>query len=388
MGKNLNDTNDFDDVEAVDGVDRQGYWNLRRARVAFETRSRLGFGRVRLAVLPVAEAAIAAGVAYYAAQKLLGHELPFFAAVAVWMCLGFTVDRPVRRVAEVAFGVAMGVALGDVFVQLFGTGVIQVVVVLFISALVARFIDRGAVIVAQAGVQSIVVVGMPALAAAPFSRVADALLGGVVALIAAALLPGDPRRRARAQARSAVGEVVVLFETLARGLASADLETVDDALVRARGTQPALDEWSTTVGSAKQATRISPSARFQRGHKDEVARLARASMCVDRAIRSLRVFARRSGVVVEEGLALPQLAVALDQFAVATRGLGDALGSGVDPSKTRAVFDGALELLGEVDIEENPAAGTLVDILHSVAVDLLKATGLSYHEARIHLRRR
>ena len=78
------------------------------------------------------------------------------------MALGFTMDRSVRRVAELAVGVALGVALGDLVVHVIGKGAWQMAVVLFLAAIIGRFLDRGAMLTTQAGVQAIVIVGLPA----------------------------------------------------------------------------------------------------------------------------------------------------------------------------------------------------------------------------------
>ena len=95
----------------------------------------------------------------------VGHPYPFFAPVSAWIALGFTTDRSVRRVAELAVGVAIGVGLGDLLVHLIGNGAWQVAVVLFVAAILARFLDRGGMLTTQAGVQALVIVGLPAVAA-------------------------------------------------------------------------------------------------------------------------------------------------------------------------------------------------------------------------------
>src|SRR5690606_25225324 len=167
-------------------------------RLLLRARVRQGGSRVRAALVPVLLAAAAAGIAYGIARYGLGHAAPFFAPVAAWICLGFSPDRQLRRVAEVAVGVAIGVGLGDVVVRAIGSGWWQIAVVVAVSALAARFIDRGAMLTTQAGVQAIVIVALPvAQSGGPLGRWTDALVGGAVAFAVAALTPGDPRRRPR-----------------------------------------------------------------------------------------------------------------------------------------------------------------------------------------------
>ena len=57
----------------------------------------------------IAQCAIAAGVAWFVAADLLGHETPFFAPIAAVVSLGTSYGQRLRRVAEVTLGVAIGV---------------------------------------------------------------------------------------------------------------------------------------------------------------------------------------------------------------------------------------------------------------------------------------
>jgi uncharacterized membrane protein YgaE (UPF0421/DUF939 family) len=63
---------------------------------------------------------VAAATAWWVASALLGHQRPFFAPVAAVVALGVSYAARLRRVGEVVAGVALGVAVGDVFVLLAG----------------------------------------------------------------------------------------------------------------------------------------------------------------------------------------------------------------------------------------------------------------------------
>lgn len=342
------------------------------ARV-LRVRARQGWVRVRASAGPVLLASLAAGVAWAIARYGLGHPFPFFAPVCAWVALGFSADRQPRRVAELAIGVAVGVGLGDLVVHLIGTGWWQVSVVLAVSALVARFIDRGALLATQAGVQAIVIVGLPASVATggPLGRWTDALVGGAVALAAAVLTPGDPRRRPRAQGRDAVAELASMLHLLARGMRTGDPRDVEDALVRGRASQPALDEWRDSARSALDLVRVSPAWRR---HRDELAEVQDAAVRVDRAMRNARVLARRSLASLDHGLG--EIAGVVEELAITVDDLAEAVGSGQEPVRARDALRATAARLDPFVLAAGDwHAQSLVLLLRSLVVDVLEAAG-------------
>ncbi|GAA3815751.1 FUSC family protein [Cellulomonas soli] len=400
------------------------------ARVVADARVRQGWSRVRAAWFPILQAAVAGSIAFAIAHTLLGHAYPFFAPVSAWIALGFTSDRPLRRVAELSVGVALGVGLGDLVVHVIGSGWWQVAVVLFASAVIARFIDRGAMLTTQAGVQAIVIVGLPALGASggPLGRWTDALVGGAVALAVAVLTPSDPRRRARAMARVGVEELAGVLRMLARGLVAMRPADVEDALVRGRASQPAFDEWLDTATGARDLARVSPAARR---YRDELTALVQAAVLTDRAMRNARVLTRRALPLVEAGTQTAQqpaqqptprpterpdgcdepgvahgsdvpggveadrvelgstehdlraVAAAVVDVAAATDDLAGALATGRAPDRARSRL---LAAAGRLDpfvlAPDDWQVQSLVLLQRSLVVDLLEIAGVSAREAR------
>lgn len=353
-------------------------------RVQLAARARQGWSRVRTAFVPVLQAVVAAGIAYAIGYYVLGHSAPFFAPVSAWVALGFTADRDLRRVAELAVGVALGVALGDLVVHGIGTGPWQVALVLGVAALTARFLDRGPMLTTQAGVQAIVIVGLPVVGASggPVGRWTDAVVGGVVALAVAALTPSDPRRRPRAQGRDAVEELAGMLRLLARGMRTRSAADVEDALVRGRASQPALDEWHDAAASASDLARVSPAARR---HRTELAWIGQSAVRVDRAVRNARVLARRGLATVEAEPPhdLGAVADAVDRVALAADALAAALAAGAEPLRSREEL---LRLAGDLDpfvlSPDDWQAQSLVLLLRSLVVDLLEASGVDPRAAR------
>ena len=238
----------------------------------------------------------AAGVAFAVARYGLGHPAPFFAPVAAWVALGFSADRNLRRVAELAIGVAVGVLAGDLLVHLIGNGPVQVAVVLAIAVLVARFLDRGDLLAIQAGVQAVVVVVLPPTAAGPVGRWVDALVGGLIALVVAALSPQDPRRRVRAVAEEAMTELADLLQVLARGCAR---RTRHWCSRRCSGAGPRNRCWTPGGLPRSPAVRLPGCPRPSAATATSSAALAAAATHADRAMRNARVLARRSTTVAD-----------------------------------------------------------------------------------------
>ena len=105
----------------------------------------------------VAQCAVAAGLAWFIATDVLHHQQALFAPIVAIVCLGMTYGQRLRRVAEVTIGVAVGVAIASVFVEIAGSGAWQVTVVVLVSMSVALLLDAGQLLVMQSAVQSIAV---------------------------------------------------------------------------------------------------------------------------------------------------------------------------------------------------------------------------------------
>ena len=116
------------------------------------------------------------------------------------ICLGTSYGQRLRRVAEVTVGVAIGVFLADLLLLLIGTGAWQVSVLVALAMTVTLLLNAGTLFVTQAAVQGIVVVTLRRTPGYAVTRWLDALIGGGVALVAAAVVPRAPLRRPREQA--------------------------------------------------------------------------------------------------------------------------------------------------------------------------------------------
>ena len=332
--------------------------------------------RVRDGVWSVAQCALAAGVAWQLATVLLDHDRPFFACVAAVVCLGVRAAQRLRRVGELAVGVTVGVAVGDLLVDQIGTGAWQISLVLAVALLLALALDGGPLLVAQSGLQAVFVVALPRTPGSGLARWEDALLGGAIALLVAALLPADPWRTARRGAERSLTELAAAARCCATALRDRDPAEAAAALAIARATQVGLDGWAEALTTGREITKLSPLRR-DRGGKGPAQALLHSG--VDRATRNLRVLVRRVLFALEtdEPLA-PGLADELDRF-------GDAVEAVLHREQ-----DGPPEELLRLGAELDPDAlhspglsgSVVLAQLRSAVVDLLVGTGLSSDRAR------
>src|ERR687889_266309 len=83
--------------------------------LAIRRRFEGAFGRLGAGVWPILQTAVAASLAWFLASAALGHDQPFFAAIAAVVSTGVVVGQEGRRAIELVFGVACGLAVRAVF---------------------------------------------------------------------------------------------------------------------------------------------------------------------------------------------------------------------------------------------------------------------------------
>lgn len=348
-------------------------------RRALQLRVLQGRSRVRRAFVPVLQAAVASSAAYAFAFFVLGHEMPFFAPISAWICLGFSADRELRRVAELGVGVALGVGFGDLVAHGIGSGWWQIGVTLVAASLLARFLDRGQMLTMQAGVQAIVIIGMPQMQAGPVGRWTDALVGGVTALLVATLTPGDPRRHARTLGAEATTALAEMLRELAAGVRTHDVDRVRTALDRGRRTQGLLEDWAASAQAGLQNTRLDAASRR---YREDFRALVRQAEMLDRAVRSVRVLARRA-ISIPPDADVDSVGELLGRSARATQVLAAVIGAGSDPTPARGALRDAAALADPGSLgDAGWQVQSLVMLMRSPLVDLLEASGETPEAAR------
>ncbi|MGC2939290.1 MULTISPECIES: FUSC family protein [unclassified Brevibacterium] len=355
-----------------------------RAFNVFSHRLRLGLKRVWVNSGQLIQIPIAATAAYAFCVYVLGHPYPFLAAVASAVGIGPVADRRLRRALEIGIGATFGVLVGELLVNVYGTGIWQLAVTLIIGLVIGTILNSGGIFITQIAVQSVYVVVVPASSTTmPFPRTLDALTGSVCAILLAFLIPRDARKVPRRLAADMLEEIDDVLKMMRRALQNSDSALANRALERARETQNIIDSWGSSLRISREAAKINARARR---HAAEVTRLSRAHKFSDRAMRTIRVIARRVVGITELEVDKPVIADYVGSLAEGAKKLEIALRRGTDRSLAEAALSEAASALDprakpDWDIHDE----SLVLLLRTVAVDLLQAAGLTRDEAQSRL---
>jgi uncharacterized membrane protein YgaE (UPF0421/DUF939 family) len=346
--------------------------------------------RSRNSLVPAIQMTVCAVGAYAFAEYVLGHSGPLFAATSSLIALGFSREPRLRRVMEVGLGCTIGIAVGDLLRHWLGGDIWVAAVVLLISILLARFLDSGNIFTTQLGLQSLLVVLLPAPAGGPFTRSIDAIVGGLFALLFTVLVPKDPRREPRKDVQKLLHELAEVLRDCASALTNSDSTEAWHALVRGRNCQPLVDAMRQSLRASGEVATLAPAYRR---HRDEIGRLEQSLDYIDLALRNSRVFARRLTSAINhaalsdeatENIAevLQETAAAIDELSL---GLAE-MHEGVRRAHLRTSRLELTEIAGRLhprmlDVQRLEGE-TVVMLFRPLMVDLLEATGMDSKEAR------
>jgi len=359
------------DARVLDALDRA--WESSRAGVS--TR----LARLRSRAFLVVQCALAAGVAWFVASDLLAHHTPFFAPIVAVVCLGISYGQRLRRVVEVAVGVAVGVFTADLFVSVAGSGGWQIAVVVLVAMSLATLVGGGPILVTQAGVQGIVVAALAPTPGQAFVRWTDALVGGAVALVAATIAPQAPLRRPRVAASEAARKISELLRGAAASAEDGDVGAAAAVLASARETESLLRELRTAADEGLSVLHSSPFSRRQAGGVRKMADLIDP---LDLAMRSTRVLVRKVTVVVGRGERLPAgYRESIDELADAADLIARTLAENASPETGRKAVLKVAVGTSRLPRTDNLVVETVLAQLRSVVVDLLQVTGVDVDDA-------
>ena len=337
---------------------------------------------LRLMALPIVQCSVAAAIAWLVATQIFEHSRPFFAPIAVVICIGVGFGQQrLRRVVELVVGVSVGIGVGDLLILQIGAGWWQLALVLALAMTISVVLGGGTLVTLQAGSSAILVATLlPPGGTAGLDRMLDALIGGLLGLAAVAVMPGDPREVLDGRARDLLEELSAALVAAAEAITARDKEIARGALRRAR-TQHAGDDYRDALRAAQEIAAISPLHRRQR---HSIARYARATEFIDLALRNSRVLLRRTRSALTDDETFPAaLPAALRQLAGATTAFAEVLANDGEVADVRDTILTAAKTFDAGDLEHTGFSARVVTAqLRSIAVDLLQATGLDHERAR------
>jgi uncharacterized membrane protein YgaE (UPF0421/DUF939 family) len=355
-----------------------------RARIS-DSRGgpRRGADRVRSRLLPIAQTAVAAGVAWQLA--LLVQPQPFFAPIAAVITLGVATGQHLRRAVELALGVAVGILVADALVLLLGGGALVIVIAVALAMSAALMFGAGQILVNQAAVSAVLLATLTAPAGqSPFTRFFSALIGSAVAvLIGPILFARDPLKIVGGEAERVLDVIAEALEAVADALQEGHAEHAHDALELARSAE--VENYEDAVLAARESVRLTPPRRRNLPH---LARYEDAVQAVDYAIRNTRVLARATETAVVRGVpGDPDLVGAVRKLSEAVRALGDDLRDPVagDSDARQLARHAALDATAVLDRRQDLAANLIVGQIRATAGDLMRGSGLDTQEMRSEL---
>lgn len=365
--------------------------NRSAARAYLRSRVRTGWSRVRGAAVPNTQAAVVSVLAYMVCEWVLRQPYPIFGAIACYLALGFSRNRQPRRVLEIGLGATFGVLVGEVVARTIGFGAWQLMLVLLLTPLAARFIDRSDLVTFQSTINAMVVGSLAGLVTSaggvPRSgmwRWLDALIGAGMALLATVLFPASIVSRPRRTTSTALLRLADGMETMGGGLAKGDAEVVASAAGHLAEARTQLTDARTAQSSSADIAALNPTLRAERR---ELAELDRLIQLAGRLHVSSTMLMRQARSVVDRAGRAPRSAELVDDVATALRHLAHAVGQWHKPRLAREEARDIARQLAPLEVAQDDDWRTtaLVSLLRSVVVDLLQLTGLSRAQARLEL---
>lgn len=328
----------------------------------------------------IAQCSVTAGLAWLIAGLLLGHKVPYFAAASAILVLGMTYGQRLRRGVDVAIGVTLGVALGDLWLVLFGAGVWQVVLVCAIAMSLATLVGASPVITTTAGANSIAVLVMAPSPIYGVERWTDAVIGSALALLVATVAPSGPLRKPGEVAAKVVAGMADTLEAAADALSAKDEHGASTVLDRVQAAEKDMATFDAAAAEGLEVVRHSP---FRRRQLSLAITLSGLHQPLDSAVHNLRVLVRRSVVAIWRGEEVPVTYQDLvRRLAEVCRFIAHEFSEHRLPTAAKDQLREIAEATPHLHLTHSISAVVILAQIRSIVTDLMELTGMEYLEAR------
>ena len=335
--------------------------------------------RFRYDAIPLVQAALAAGLAWFLAHDLVGQTAPIFAPIGALLILSNAPGRRTSRVLAATLGAVIGIAVGDLLVSAIGAGSIQVAVVALLAMSVTAMLGASPAVVTNAGIAAVLIAtvqpphGFYSPAAA--RRLVDVLIGGATSLAVLVLLPAHTLSSTRRAATALFAELSATLDEVASALERRDEEAAERALEHARHLDSFVGWLREESDLAHEAVLLAP---IDRQRRLLLNRYRAAAPKLELAVRNVRVLARAAVRAVEiEPSTGAQLSDAVRHVASAVPAVAAEIEVGSrEGAASRELVEAAHRASAVAEGGTSVAGGALVAQVRSTAVDLLQAGGL------------
>jgi uncharacterized membrane protein YgaE (UPF0421/DUF939 family) len=374
------DTAGFSGRQAINRMALRAFDLSERTARAGRLNARRRLERWRGRWFLILQCSVTAALAWALARVVLDHPAPFFAPLAAILTLGGTYGQRMRRGIEVATGVAVGVAIGDLWVLLFGTGTWQVGAVCAIAMSLATLLGAGQLMITQAGVQAIFVISFGVTEGHGVGRWLDAVMGCGMALLVATIAPSTPLRRPGLIAAKVLRDMATTLQAAGNALRAGDTAAAAVVLEQARASERDLAALSTAASEGISVIRQSP---FRRRQLSALTALADVHVPLDHASRNLRVLARRCAVAAWRHEEVPPEYVGImERLSEICRTMAEDLAQQRIPVGARADLIAVAEASAHLPLVQRMSAVVVLAQIRSIITDLLELTGMDYADAR------
>ena len=213
--------------------------------------------------------------------------------------MGLSGGSRLTRAFEMSIGVSASVAVGDVLVELIGTGPWQMTLIIGAALIIGSFVSKSPLIINQIVIGSILIATIlpPGSEVGGGARAIDAVIGSGIGILTIALIPSSPLREGRTEISRVLTIAASVMSDTARALRAGDPEIIATAREAVSAANNPIDQLLTATKSGRETTEVSP---LMWGSRRQVRSLERILEPVGNLIRGNQVLSRRAQVLIED----------------------------------------------------------------------------------------
>lgn len=257
-------------MDAVTRAKRDG--PRRAARLTAVTRRIRSAQRVPL--LQVVKTAVAAVLAWVAADLLISDEPPIFAAIAALLVVQPSVNQTLGRAVERSIGVVVGVALATLAAVWLGAGSLVIVGAIVVALFVSWLLRLTPGATNQVPISAMLVLALGASSPVyAVDRILETIIGAIIAFVVnLAIVPPVLLAPARREVAALGEEVARSLDRLADSVQRHEraMGELDGLLVEARLLRPMQQRARETLDAAMESLTLNPRGGKHRAELGEL----------------------------------------------------------------------------------------------------------------------